>query len=85
MLHACEILFSGFVRARILALPNKAIVGHGVASWRRSGDGTAQQAGDGAAGGATTGDGTSTLARMGVRRRTTSDAVTVSIFNRSVE
>ena len=24
MLHACEILFSGFVRARILALPNKA-------------------------------------------------------------
>ena len=26
MLHACEILFSGFVRARILALPNKAKV-----------------------------------------------------------
>ena len=25
MLHACEILFSGFVRDRILALPNKAL------------------------------------------------------------
>jgi len=36
--------------------------------------------GDGAAGGAVTGDGTSILERMGVRRRTTSDAVTVSIF-----
>ena len=47
---------------------------------RRGGAGAAQQAGDGAAGGATTGDGTSTLARMGVCRRTTSDAVTVSIF-----
>ena len=47
---------------------------------RRGGAGTAQQAGDGAAGSATTGDGTSTLARMGVRRRTRSDAVTVSIF-----
>ena len=47
---------------------------------RRGGAGVAQQAGDGAAGGTTTGDITSILARMGVRHRTTSDAVTVSIF-----
>jgi len=50
------------------------------ATVRRGGAGAAQQASDGAAGGATTGDGTSILARMGVRYRTTSDAVTVSIF-----
>ena len=35
MLHACEILFSGCVRGRILALPNKAILrrGRGRAPW----------------------------------------------------
>ena len=46
----------------------------------RNANGGPRQASDGAAGGAVTGDGTSILARMGVRRRTTSDAVTVSIF-----
>ena len=50
------------------------------ATVRRGGAGAARQAGDGVAGGVTTGDGTLILARMGVRYRTTSDAVTVSIF-----
>ena len=37
MLHACEILFSGIVRARILAHPNRAPVEEAKHSDKRSG------------------------------------------------